>query len=88
MQPYELLARLLYLHGFMHADFLKALERGELPLESAGRFDPSAWLRVRPEGLPLSETAWSSEAIGGGGVRIASGSVYFFISCRGSGIGW
>jgi hypothetical protein len=69
VQPYELLARLLYLHRFDNEDFLKALEQGELSLESEGRFVPSAWLMGRPEALPLTETVWNLEAIGGEGVR-------------------
>jgi len=100
MQPYELLSRLLYLHGFNHEDFLKALEQGELSLESEGRFVPSAWLRVRPDASPLSETVWNLEAGGGKGVRESWWVGLFFyqlpwewyrlrrlvLSCGGSGV--
>jgi len=48
VQPYQLLARLVYLRGIEHDSFLDALEQGNLLLGVQGRFVPKAWLSEIP----------------------------------------
>jgi hypothetical protein len=49
VQPYQLLARLLYLKEIGSDEFLEALERGELRFGFEGRFDPARWLKASPK---------------------------------------
>ncbi|GIV87049.1 MAG: hypothetical protein KatS3mg054_1078 [Chloroflexus sp.] len=48
VQPYQLLARLIYLRGVAHDGFLEALEHGRPLLGIRGCFDPRTWLSGIP----------------------------------------
>jgi len=53
VEPYQLLARLLYLNKIGEDDFLEAIERGEWEFSFEGRFDPARWLQVSPQAALL-----------------------------------